>query len=72
MLRRNFHPEHSAKKFTGGGVLSDDGTVRMEFYAGVFYVGGTSDTGAYRGGREFPMEGEIDLPALFEEWSEIK
>ena len=73
MLRRIFKAQLSARNFTGGGF-----SLRMESFGGnfrvssVFFVGGTSYEGVSRKEREFFMEGEPDIPQLFEKPSQIK
>jgi hypothetical protein len=56
----------SARNYTGRGIFSEDGIIRMKFYrGGDFFVGGTFQEGVSREGREFFMKGEPYLLALF-------
>jgi len=53
------------------GIFSEDGINQGGFQGGSV-KGGTFHGGVYREGRKLFMEGQPDLPALFERQSEFK
>ena len=65
MLSRIFQAKSSARNITGGGLFSVKMELSRKNYDGEVYEGGNFQ-GVSHERREFFMESEPDLPALFE------